>query len=228
MLVRSHLATLVVALTLVSCGSETSREESFSASSSNKTNKRSSGDAKAEPKDDFSDSESTLDCDGVNLHGNHLTCDSDDLEVITQPKDETTETKPKNEDEETPAKEPDSDISNGSEDPVIIPNDPVSPDPVKDPNIVEFRIKAGTGSGGWNTQAEMINAKVGQTIRVFNDDTIVHRLHTSNNAPCAHGVNIPVGGSRDCVVGRAFDSTNSNAVYDHIVGPSAKIWIKAQ
>ncbi len=74
----------------------------------------------------------------------------------------------------------------------------------------------------------MINAKIGQTIRVFNDDTVIHRLHTANNAPCPHGVNIPVGGSRDCVVGKAFDSTNSNAVYDHIVGQSAKIWIKSQ
>ena len=226
MLVRAHLASLVVALSLVSCGFDKSEEDSFSATNSGTTNKRSTSDANAVKKDDPAESEDALDCEGVNLHGNHLTCDSDDLEVINDPKDETNDTG--KDEEEIPSKEPETDNGAGTEDPVIIPKDPVKPEPAKDPNIVEFRIKAGTGSGGWNTQNEMINAKVGQTIRVFNDDTIVHRLHTANNAPCAHGVNIPVGGSKDCVVGRAFDSTNSNAVYDHIVGPSAKIWIKAQ
>ena len=226
MLVRAHLASLVVALTLVSCGFDTSGEDSFSAGSNDTTNKRSSGDATGDKKDDLHESEDPLDCNGVNLHGNHLTCDSDDLEVIKEPNDETGENS--GGDDDIPAKKPEDESGNGDKDPVVIPTEPAKPDPVKDPNIVEFRIKAGTGSGGWNSQSEMINAKIGQTIRVFNDDTVIHRLHTANNAPCPHGVNIPVGGSRDCVVGKAFDSTNSNAVYDHIVGPSAKIWIKAQ
>ncbi len=227
---RSLPGTLVVALSLVSCGFDSSEDDSFSANANSDTaNNRSSSDAAAN-KDDLVENDEGQDCEGVHLHGGHETCDSDDLEVIKEKDPKGDENGSEETNPEGNGKDPNANNGGKTEDPIVKPGtDPVIvPGPAKDPNIVEFRIKAGTGSGGWNTQNEMIAAKVGQTIRVFNDDTIVHRLHTANNAPCAHGVNIPVGGSKDCVVGKAFDSTNSNAVYDHIVGPSAKIWIKAQ
>lgn len=77
--------------------------------------------------------------------------------------------------------------------------------------VVEFRIRSGTGSGTWNTQNAPVNLKVGQILRIINEDTIRHRLHT-DGAPCPHGNDIPPGGSEDCVISRPFTSGN---LYDH-------------
>ena len=98
------------------------------------------------------------------------------------------------------------------------------PSPATDPKIVEFHIKAGTGAAAWNLQAATVTAKVGQTVRIFNDDAVVHRLHT-NGAPCPHGPNIPVGTSFDCVISKAFDPGTS-PLYDHIAGTTAEFWLK--
>jgi negative regulator of replication initiation len=46
-------------------------------------------------------------------------------------------------------------------------------------NIVEFHIKHGTGNQPWNTAEEIITAKVGNILRIVNDDTVSHRPHTS-------------------------------------------------
>lgn len=80
-----------------------------------------------------------------------------------------------------------------------------------DERVVEFRIKPGTGSGAWNTQDAPVNLKVGQVLRIINDDTIRHRLHT-DGAPCPHGNNIAPGQSEDCVISRPFNGGN---LYDH-------------
>jgi hypothetical protein len=55
-----------------------------------------------------------------------------------------------------------------------------------DPNVVIFRIKAGTGKASWNTEATEVDVKVGQVLRIVNDDSVPHRLHT-NGKPCPHG-----------------------------------------
>src|SRR5437867_1468922 len=44
---------------------------------------------------------------------------------------------------------------------------------------VEFHIPAGTSGGAWNTQASPVKAHVGNVLRVINDDTIPHQLHSS-------------------------------------------------
>ncbi len=76
--------------------------------------------------------------------------------------------------------------------------------------IKEFRIAAGTGNGAWNTAQKPIVARVGDTVRIFNDDTTTHRLHT-NGRPCPHGNDIQPGQFRDCVIGQQFEGD----LYDH-------------
>lgn len=95
-----------------------------------------------------------------------------------------------------------------------------------EPTVVEFRILAGTGTGAWNKQEEMVMLEMGDTLRIFNDDTIHHRLHT-NGKPCGHGDEILPGASSDCVVTRLYDPGTDGVLYDHYVGPSAQFWIKA-
>lgn len=97
--------------------------------------------------------------------------------------------------------------------------------PTQPPKVVEFRITAGTATKPWNAQAQTVAAKIGQTVRIFNDDAVVHRLHT-NGAPCPHGSNIAPGASFDCVVTKAFEP-GAAPLYDHIAGPTAQFWIRA-
>lgn len=80
-----------------------------------------------------------------------------------------------------------------------------------DDKIVEFRIPKGTGNGAWNTAATPATLKVGQTLRIYNDDTVVHQMHT-NGAPCPHGNIIQPGAYGDCVATRSYTGT---PLYDH-------------
>jgi hypothetical protein len=87
--------------------------------------------------------------------------------------------------------------------------------------IIEFRIKAGTGSGAWNNSETQINAKVGQTVRIINDDNVKHRFHT-NGAPCPHGNDIQPGKSEDCIIGKTY---TGSPLYDH--NTLGKVYIRA-
>ena len=102
--------------------------------------------------------------------------------------------------------------------PTPAPTPALDPAANGDPNVVVFRIKAGTGNGAWNTAETMITAKVGQVIRFVNDDTVRHRLHTGGE-PCNHGPNFEPGATWDCV---ASDPVVSEAgairTYDHNSG----------
>lgn len=86
--------------------------------------------------------------------------------------------------------------------------------------IKEFRIPAGTGNGAWNTAQTPIVARIGDTVRIFNDDTVTHRLHT-NGRPCPHGADIRPGESRDCVIQSQFVGD----LYDH--NTNGKVFIQA-
>ncbi len=77
-----------------------------------------------------------------------------------------------------------------------------------------FRIKAGTGAGAWNTAATSVNFRVGDTLRIYNDDTIAHQLHT-NGAPCPHGAVIRPGSYGECRAARAY---TGKPLYDHNSG----------
>lgn len=93
-------------------------------------------------------------------------------------------------------------------------------------NLVTFNIPAGTGTGRWNQSATPAVVFKGQTLRILNQDTMVHRLHTGGN-PCPHqGANIATGQAYDCVVTQAHSATATDT-YDHNVGNSANFYILA-
>lgn len=92
--------------------------------------------------------------------------------------------------------------------------------------IVEFRIPVGTGRMAWNTAATYVLAFVGQTIRITNDDTTAHALHT-NGSPCAHEMGtMATGGQYNCVVTAEHLNPSAGDVYDHTVGPVAAFFVK--
>ena len=92
--------------------------------------------------------------------------------------------------------------------------------------LVEFSIAPGTDRGPWNSPDTMIEVMVGDTLRIYNDDSVRHRLHTFG-APCSHGPNIAPGEYWDCFIRRPYDSMVSGPVYDHYYGPDAEVWIRA-
>lgn len=93
--------------------------------------------------------------------------------------------------------------------------------------IVEFRIAPGTGDRSWNSLEEPIRVRVGQVLRFINEDSIPHRLHTTNGAPCPHGKReFAPGESYDCVVEQPHDAAAGD-MYDHNAGPEAQVYVQA-
>lgn len=93
-------------------------------------------------------------------------------------------------------------------------------------NVVQFRIRAGTGGSPWNTSADPIRVFVGQTLQVFNDDTINHRIHT-NGSPFAHQADETLpNASTNFVIASAHSGTATDT-YDHNAGTSASIFIES-
>lgn len=105
----------------------------------------------------------------------------------------------------------------------IIRRELSGPPPGTGQRTVEFHIPAGTGAGAWNTQASPVVATVGDTLRIFNDDAVPHRLHT-DNVPFPHpSGDIPPGVSADFLLTDPF--TGVAPLSDHDFGPSARFWI---
>ena len=48
--------------------------------------------------------------------------------------------------------------------------------PIDPLSRIEFHIPAGTGLGPWNTRDHAVMGMVGQTLRIYNDDNVNHRL----------------------------------------------------
>lgn len=206
---------MALLLSAVGCGSQQKFGNAPSTQESATTVAPKNGTSNAKAAKKSLEKTDLVDCDGVKVHAGHPSCDADDVTVS-------------NGDVEAPK-------------PVIVenPKPPVPPPapapapapapttPPQDPNIVEFRIKAGTGNQPWNTADSMVTVKVGQTLRIVNDDTVTHRLHTGG-APCPHGTNFAPGASFDCVATRALDpAATPGRTYDHIVGNSAVFFLKA-
>lgn len=92
--------------------------------------------------------------------------------------------------------------------------------------IVEFRIPAGTGGKSWNSPDNPVVVNVGDTLRIFNDDSVAHFLHT-NGKPCGHGSGpFAQGKYYDCVVAYAYDQADQD-LYDHNYGPEAQFYVQA-
>lgn len=93
---------------------------------------------------------------------------------------------------------------------------------------IEFHIPAGTGGNSWNSLATQVTVEIGDTLRIVNDDTVLHALHTDDDAPCGHGADMaPSGGFYDCVVSAPYDPAIEGALFDHY-HPNAKFWVLAQ
>ena len=71
----------------------------------------------------------------------------------------------------------------------------------------------------------MIEAVVSNTLRIFNDDSVPHRLHTAG-IPFPHpNADIAPGQSAAFVLQAPFDATVSEPLHDHAGGPTAQFWI---
>lgn len=93
-------------------------------------------------------------------------------------------------------------------------------------DIVEFHIPAGTNDKPWNSLDNPIMVKRGQTLRLINNDSIEHFLHTSG-APCSHGSRaFQPGEFYDCVITKVHNASAGDN-YDHEQGPDAKVYIQA-
>ncbi len=94
-----------------------------------------------------------------------------------------------------------------------------------DRGIVNFTIQPGTGIQPWNTFDNPIVAKVGQTIRFMNNDSMSHFLHT-NGSPCPHGSHsFKSGETYDCVVTSVHQASDED-LYDHDSGPDSQVYIE--
>lgn len=94
--------------------------------------------------------------------------------------------------------------------------------------MIEFHIAAGTGSNAWNTRETAVTGVVGQTLRIHNDDTVAHRLHTSG-APFPHPGNETMPGTfSDFVLAQPYGLDAVPGLYDHIHGQTARFWISVQ
>jgi hypothetical protein len=69
-----------------------------------------------------------------------------------------------------------------------------------------FTIQPGTSEASldWNDSENPLIAKVGDTLTIINEDSVVHQLHTPGR-PCKHGEPIPPQGSWSCVLEKAYN-----------------------
>lgn len=100
------------------------------------------------------------------------------------------------------------------------------PGPAPAPAVVEFHIARGTGNRPWNAVDAPVTARVGDTLRLFNDDSVPHRLHTPGT-PFPHpAADIPPGGVADFLLLTAFDPAVDGALHDHTIGAGAPFFLR--
>jgi hypothetical protein len=91
--------------------------------------------------------------------------------------------------------------------------------------VVVFRIAAGTGINSWNMAVDAVVGFVGQTLKIFNDDSAMHRLVTAG-APCAsQGAPMATGQQFDCVLTSAHNDA-TNDISDGVAGPGARFYVR--
>lgn len=91
-----------------------------------------------------------------------------------------------------------------------------------DGNRVVFRIPNGTGTMAWNSSSSPVLLFVGQTLRVCNDDTVNHQLHTDGQPCASQGTAMAKGQFYDC----AIANTTISGLYDNIAGANAAFYLR--
>jgi hypothetical protein len=92
---------------------------------------------------------------------------------------------------------------------------------VREHLTVVFTIPAGTGASSFNSSDDPVVAQVGDTLRLVNEDSEGHRLHT-NGEPFPHPPEeVPPGQSADYLLESAF----TGALDCHTHGQDSLFWI---
>ena len=104
----------------------------------------------------------------------------------------------------------------------------------EDGSVVIFHIRTPRPHDGpWNARETAVEVKVGQILRLVNDDYtdhdpgedgVKHYLHTPG-VPCEHG-SAPFADTYDCVITAPSDP-DRNVLYDHNFGPQARFFVHA-
>lgn len=89
---------------------------------------------------------------------------------------------------------------------------------------VEFLIKVGTQNSDWNTKEAIVNVQVGDTLKIVNQDSISHALHT-DDAPFKHTKAIKPNSSVNIKVLAPYSSEKSGPLRDH--ESEASFWINS-
>ena len=116
----------------------------------------------------------------------------------------------------------------------LSPSVPTPPQPAptpqpSGPQIVEFHIAAGTGSGPWNASETRVIAKVGDTLRIWNDDTAPHQPQSDGGTPYSQPQSsIAPGSSADFSLHSPFQPGPGHQLYDHLNGPGAVFWLEVK
>jgi hypothetical protein len=106
------------------------------------------------------------------------------------------------------------------------PTPPAPVPPTTSPATVIFHIPSGAGSGPWNVGSDRVIAKVGDTLRIINDDSIPHRLHTPGR-PFPHpSTDIFPGGTADFVLQTTFQPGVDGLLFDHAFGQQATFFLE--
>ncbi|MBX9765677.1 MAG: cytochrome c, partial [Bdellovibrionales bacterium] len=96
------------------------------------------------------------------------------------------------------------------------------------PDLVIFRIVAGTGAGPWNRPENEVELFVGQTLRLINEDQMLHQLKTPS-LPC-ESASTPMENEDffDCKIQSAYSGAQQGETYDALYGPSARFFMSAR
>ncbi|HEX7071378.1 MAG TPA: hypothetical protein VF190_11255 [Rhodothermales bacterium] len=93
------------------------------------------------------------------------------------------------------------------------------------PRVLEFRIRSGIGAQPWNEESSPVIGRVGDTLRLINDDFLPHKLHT-RGTPFPHAsIDILPQHSFDHLLLAPHDPVIDGPLFDHNSGQSAQFWI---
>jgi hypothetical protein len=93
-------------------------------------------------------------------------------------------------------------------------------------NIVQFRVRAGTAGGAWNDANTQILLFVGQTLRVYNDDNVNHKIQTNGQPFASQADQITPNAFKDFPVTGVI-AANNTTTFDGNFGTNARIFIES-